>query len=277
MSDRYGWRSFWWLCVAIAVFALIFQVLFMPETRWGERHVAIAHDPIGQGSDVHADKEQLDTRLEEAHQGSATNHIVIQLKGSPSKAQFSIWGKLDKSSLGNIGPALIMPFKLFAYPIVVWSSFVFAWAASMLVIINVTQSQAFAGPPWNMSATDVGYTNFGAIVGVALSLVISGPLSDWVSARLTGRNKGIREPEMRLVALAPFAVSCLLGGVIVAVGYQHQWSWKAIVIGGYALLGLVLPSLSAISLTYAVSYPGLTHDRGLFKLITLNRLIATGL
>ena len=249
----------------------------MPETRWGERHVAIAHDPIGQGSDVHADKEQLDTRLEEAHQGSATNHIVIQLKGSPSKAQFSIWGKLDKSSLGNIGPALIMPFKLFAYPIVVWSSFVFAWAASMLVIINVTQSQAFAGPPWNMSATDVGYTNFGAIVGVALSLVISGPLSDWVSARLTGRNKGIREPEMRLVALAPFAVSCLLGGVIVAVGYQHQWSWKAIVIGGYALLGLVLPSLSAISLTYAVSYPGLTHDRGLFKLITLNRLIATGL
>lgn len=259
MSDKYGWRSFWWLCVAIAVFALIYQVLFMPETRWEERHVAIAHEPMGHIPDEHAEKERADTRLEETHQESAevpdTNEIVVKLTGAPCKAQFSLWGKLDKSSARSIIPALQMPFRLFAYPIVVWSSFVFAWAASMLVIINVTQSQAFARPPWNMSATDVGYTNFGAIVGVALSLIIAGPLSDWVSAWLTRRNKGIREPEMRLVALIPFAVSCLIGGVLVAVGYQHQWSWEAIVIGGYTLLGLVLPSLSAISLTYAVSYP----------------------
>lgn len=257
MSDRYGWRSYWWLCTAIAVFALIYQVFLMPETRWGEREIAIAREPSGQQHADPPEEKENSTMAEETHAESteinADGEIVVKLNGKPNKSQFSLWGKLDKSNVGSIVPALVMPFRMFSYPIIVWSSFVFAWAASMLVIINVTQSQAFGGPPWNMSATDVGYTNFGALVGVALSLVVAGPLSDWVSAWLTRRNKGIREPEMRLVALFPFAVSCLLGGIIVAVGYQHQWSWKAIVIGGYTLLGLVLPALSAISLTYAVS------------------------
>jgi hypothetical protein len=257
MSDKYGWRSFWWLCVAIAVFALIYQVLLMPETRWGDRLVEIAHESIGGALEDNSKDSKGEARLEETAQQqfetANTHEIVIKLAGKPSKSQFSLWGKLDRSSVKSIVPALIMPFRLFAYPIVVWSSFTFAWASSMLVIINVTQSQAFAGPPWNMSATDVGYTNFGAIGGVTLSMFVAGPLSDYVSAFLTRQNKGIREPEMRLVALAPFVVSCLLGGVLVAVGYQHQWSWEGIVIGGYALLGICLPALSAISLTYAVS------------------------
>lgn len=254
MSDRYGWRSFWWLCTAIAVFALVYQLLLMPETRWEERHVEIAHEVVHEPAPetTAAEKDKSETRLEMEEAANA-NEIVVKLTGKPSKAQFSLWGKLDRASAKGIVPALIMPFRLFAYPIVVWSSFAFAWAASMLVIINVTQSQAFSGPPWNMSAADVGYTNFGAVVGVALSLLVAGPLSDWISARMTRRNKGIREPEMRLLALLPFAVSCMLGGVLVAVGYQHQWSWEGIVIGGYTLLGLVLPALSAISLTYAVS------------------------
>lgn len=227
----------------------------MPETRWGERPFIVE-----QRSETANNKESKnESILEHADRldpgRSDDNEIVIKLTGNPTKSQFRLWGKLDKTSAKGIGTALIMPFRLFAYPIVIWASFVFAWAASMLVIINVTQSQAFAGPPWNMTATEVGYTNFGAIVGVALSLVIAGPLSDWVSAFQTRRNKGIREPEMRLVALFPFAVACLIGGVLVAVGYQQQWSWPAIVVPGYGLLGFVLPALSAISLTYAVSEP----------------------
>ncbi|KAJ9606374.1 hypothetical protein H2200_009335 [Cladophialophora chaetospira] len=255
MSDNYGWRSFWWLCTAVAVFSTVYQIFLMPETRWGDRHVPIVHEPVDGISGAGAAEGKNELRLEETAQQSAetgTNEIVIKMTGKPNKAQFSLWGKFDKASAKGTLSALIMPFRLFAYPIVLWSSFVFAWAASMLVIINVTQSQAFGGPPWSMSPADVGYTNFGAVVGVAISLVVAGPLSDWVSAWLTRRNKGIREPEMRLVALLPFTVSCLLGGILVAVGYQHQWSWEGIVIGGYALLGLVLPALSAISLTYSI-------------------------
>jgi MFS family permease len=255
MSDNYGWRSFWWLCTGLAVFATVFQVLLMPETRWGDRQGPITRDVVGETRvESHNEKEvTCEENVQPSTSAADGNEIIIKLAGRPCLAQFSLSGKLDRASAKGIIPALIMPFRLFLYPIVLWSSFSFAWAASMLVIINVTQSQAFAGPPWNFSAEHIGFTNFGALVGVALSLVVAGPLSDWVSGFLTRRNNGIREPEMRLVALAPFIISCMLGGVLVAVGYQHQWSWEAIVIGGYGLLGFVLPAISAISLTYAVS------------------------
>ena len=44
--------------------------------------------------------------------------------------------------------------------------------------------------------------------------------------KLTIRNKGIREPEMRLLAMVPFVCVMILGNVITAVGYQNSWSWK---------------------------------------------------
>jgi hypothetical protein len=44
--------------------------------------------------------------------------------------------------------------------------------------------------------------------------------------RLTQRNKGIREPEMRLLAMIPFVLIMVLGNIVTAIGYQHSWSWK---------------------------------------------------
>jgi hypothetical protein len=44
--------------------------------------------------------------------------------------------------------------------------------------------------------------------------------------RLTRRNNGVREPEMRLLAMVPFVLIMVVGNVIVALGYQYSWSWK---------------------------------------------------
>jgi MFS family permease len=33
-AQRYGWRSFWWICSALSGFAVIYQVFFLPETKW---------------------------------------------------------------------------------------------------------------------------------------------------------------------------------------------------------------------------------------------------
>jgi hypothetical protein len=127
-------------------------------------------------------------------------------------------------------------------------------------VANVTQSQAFAGPPWNLSTAAVGYTNFALFVGASIALLTAGPLSDWVSMKATIKNKGIREPEMRLPAMIPFACATLVGGVVVAVGYQQGWSWEVVVIIGYTLLGLQLASVAAISTTYAVGSSSLCYS-----------------
>jgi hypothetical protein len=143
-------------------------------------------------------------------------------RGKPSKAQW----KLAQPYEGNFFTELWLPWYLFTYPIVEFSSFVVSWTASSFLTLNLTQSQAFAAPPYNFSSSKIGFFNFAILVGALIGLFTAGPLSDAIAARLTKRNRGIREPEMRLVAMIPYVILMVIGNVVVAVGYQKSWDWK---------------------------------------------------
>jgi hypothetical protein len=64
------------------------------------------------------------------------------------------------------------------------------------------------------------------LIGTIIGLLTAGPLSDWVAAKLTVRNNGIREAEMRLLTAVPYVIIMIIGNVVVAVGYQKFWDWK---------------------------------------------------
>ena len=103
-----------------------------------------------------------------------------------------------------------------------------------------------------------------------IGLVTAGPLSDWVSARATVRNGGIREPEMRLPALIPYVIIVIVGNVIMSQGYQRQWPWEPIVIIGYTCAGIQVAALPSIASTYAVdSYKPAAGS--VFVAITVNK------
>lgn len=72
--------------------------------------------------------------------------------------------------------------------------------------LNLVQSQAFAAPPYNFSSTKIGLFNLAILIGAFIGLGTSGKLSDWVAARATKRNGGVREPEMRLAAMIPYVI-----------------------------------------------------------------------
>lgn len=220
--------------------------MFLPETKW---HRAETQVSVGQTIPEIA---LADEGMVFGSEESNTNQeVVVKLSGSPSKGQFSILAKFDKEE--PILRSILLPFRLFAFPIVQWSALVFAWGASCFLVANITQSQALAGPPWVMSASAVGYTNFAIFTGACFALVTVGPLSDWVSMRSTKKNRGIREAEMRLPLLIPIACTTLVGSLVIAIGYQHSWSWEIIVIIGYTLLGFQCSAVAIVSTTYAVS------------------------
>jgi hypothetical protein len=143
-------------------------------------------------------------------------------RGKPSKAQWRLWQPYE----GNLLMELWMPWYLSLFPIVEFSAFVVSWTASSFLTLNLTQSQAFAAPPYNFTSTKIGFFNFAILVGALIGLFTAGPLSDLVAATLTKRNRGIREPEMRLLAMVPYVILMIIGNVVVAVGYQHHWDWK---------------------------------------------------
>lgn len=150
-------------------------------------------------------------------------------KGKPSKQQFKLF-QTNPHPFRSIFLDLWIPWKLFAFPIVEFASFVVSWSASSFLTLNLTQSEVFAAPPYNFSSESIGFMNFAILIGAIIGLATAGPLSDWVSMRATRKNNGIREPEMRLPTMIPYVIIMIIGNFVVAFGYQHQWDWRVCVL-----------------------------------------------
>jgi len=135
-----------------------------------------------------------------SHQATADRDPHLG-KGTPSKQQWKLW-QVSPHPFRTIALDLWIPWKLFAFPIVEFAAFVVSWSCSSFLTINLTQSQNFANPPYNFNSQSIGFMNFAILGGAMIGLATAGPLSDWVSARATKKNRGIREPEMRLPAMS---------------------------------------------------------------------------
>ncbi|KAF1813623.1 MFS general substrate transporter [Eremomyces bilateralis CBS 781.70] len=283
MAEHVGVASFWWLNTGLCVLALVMVVFCFPETKWGPRsetgEFAAGEVKISPDEKV-ANDEKLGDRVSAAQGDSPVREAELTReetgardpwigRGSPSRSQYWLYQPNPhpwKSIINDVWT----PWKLFAFPIVEYAAFVVSWSCAVYLSINLTQSQALAAPPYDFSPQAIGFTNFAILIGALIGLVTAGPLSDWVAAKLTQRNSGIREPEMRLPAMIPFFLIMILGNIVVAVGYQHHWPWQAIVVIGFTCAGIQVAALPSISSTYAVdSYKPVTGS--LFVAITVNK------
>ena len=258
MAQEHGWQGFWWLSTAISAFTNLWILFFQPETKWDRRAVVVLSvdelpDGIDGGPHLKNDSstESIDGRNPSTTESKEDGQAIARLIGKPSKIQLSPLTKWNPHE--SILAAIWMPIKMLKLPIVIWGALQFNFSANIYLMINITQSQALAAPPFNFTPAAVGYTNLALFVGVSFSLVTAGPLSDWISNRATLRNHGIREPEMRLPALVPFALCGLVGCVMTALGFQHGWSWESVVIIGFGFIGVHTAGLSGIVINYVVS------------------------
>lgn len=293
MTETVGWRSFWWFNTGLLGLSFIMVVFMFPETRY-QRSTPVAGAQSKTSSLEEKTQAMTTEKVNTANAGADANQIqhvktadsvlpnTSDLeatetaardpylgRGSPGKWQWRIF-QPNAHPFRSILLDLWIPWKLFAFPIVEFAAFVVSWSCSSFLTINLTQSQVLAEPPYNMKPMVVGFTNFAIMVGAFIGLFTAGPLSDWVSARSTRRNGGVREPEMRLPAMIPYVIIMFLGNIVVAVGYEKKWPWQAIVVIGYTCAGIQVAALPGIVSTYAVdSYKPVAGS--LFVAITVNK------
>ncbi|KAK4897225.1 hypothetical protein LTR27_005118 [Elasticomyces elasticus] len=288
MSLHVGWRNFWWFNTALIAVSLIMVIFMFPETKWHRLHpdevIRQADEKISPADSTEkvtpgltgADKLGGDIAQVPTHgtmpdlsaQATAERDPFLG-KGTPSKAQWRLY-QPNAHPFKAIAMDLWIPWKLFAFPIVEFAAFVTSWSCSSFLTLNLTQSQAFAAPPYNLNPQDIGFMNFAILIGAMIGLATAGPFSDWVSARATRKNGGIREPEMRLPAMSesthafrtyessadayvvPYVLIMMLGNFVVAFGYEQKWPWPAIVVIGFTCAGIQVAALPAMVTTYAV-------------------------
>lgn len=285
MAQHTGTRSFWWFYTALVGFTLLVNIFLFPETRYkrvyeapessGKEQSSSAagtNGLVSRGDDDHVSDSKTEgidhastlehapttaSNLRAAETGTSLNPQLTHQdpylgRGSPSKAQFFTLQVRSDETMSTLLRELWLPLYLHIYPIVEFAAFVVSWSASAFLVVNLSQTQAFAAPPYNYSSQTIGLFNIAVLVGALIGLFTCGPLSDWVAAKLTARNGGVREPEMRLVAMVPYVGIMIIGAVATSVGYDNHWPWQAIVIVGYACSGLQVAALPSIASTYAI-------------------------
>lgn len=248
MAQHLGWRSFWWLNTALLGFSALCCIFLFPETKF-KRDFVPAHSQVSSSPPLKGSTEQVEEKAtgngtsatdhtdpeksapiqstQQAAEPANLSHVHTHTdpwlgRGRPSKQQW----KLAQPFEGNFFLEIWLPWKLLLFPIVEFSAFVVSWSASSFLTLNLTQAQVFAAPPYNFTSTKIGFFNFAILIGQGIGLFTAGPLSDFIAARLTKRNKGIREPEMRLLTMIPYVILMIIGNFVVAFGYEQSWDWK---------------------------------------------------
>jgi MFS family permease len=246
VAARHGWRSFFWVTVALAAFATILLVFTFPETKYHRSNTSsplAAHSKDGS----HVQEKTIDS---ETNSMSGSGEQVG--RGKPSKAQWMPYSKPDSRWRSFIIRDLTTPFLVFFNPIIFWAALMLAGPADLLLLFNITESGLLGSPAYGWSPGSVGYSNFAFFVGGLVGVATAGPLSDYVARRATVKNGGIREAEFRLPALLPYIAFFIVAHVVGAVGYERLWPWQAILICGFGFSGLAVTSIPTIAIAYAV-------------------------
>lgn len=274
IAQHHGWKSFFWLETGLSAFAIVMIATTFPETKYHRRtegtHGRPKAAPDTRSSayieGVTIEKPIFDHEVSDSDSGSGKPGITG--RGRPSAQQFMPFQKPDERWRMFIVRDTWTPIRVFFNPIIFWaglmlagpadagfcphSALFFAILTSTVLFFNITESVILSAPPYNLSPEHVGYTNFAFVIGALIGLATAGPYSDWIAARATRKNNGIREAEMRLPALIPYMIITMLSLILGGVAYQQQWAWGHIVVWGFGLAGLSVTTVPTICIAYAI-------------------------
>lgn len=167
------------------VLMLLLVIFFMPESSFHR------HDTIN----VNVSARTMST-LEKHNNQSVERIEDRRLSTTPSSEPRHSYMKTLMPWSGywddvSFWRTLIRPFVMIASPVVVWATLLFTICISWLVLISITLSQIFSGPPYNFSVSQVGATNVSSFVASLIATLIAGPIIDGVAKLISKYNNGI--------------------------------------------------------------------------------------
>lgn len=124
----------------------------------------------------------------------------------------------------------IRPLGVIILPSVLWAALVQSVTIGFLVAVTSNVAVAYA-EAYGFAAWQVGLAFVASVVGSLLGVPAGGQLGDVIADRLTRRNGGLRDPEMRLPGIVISLVTTPLGLVLYGVGIQNRLHWICPTIG----------------------------------------------
>ncbi|KAF7544530.1 hypothetical protein G7Z17_g9876 [Cylindrodendrum hubeiense] len=159
---------------------------------------------------------------------------------------------------------LLRPFPLLTHPAFIWGCLIQGTMIGWTVFIGVIVAAIFIGPPYYWGEVMAGYTYTGAFVGALCGFIIAGLLADSSVKYLTRLNKGIYEPEFRILMVFPMMIIGGIGlygfgltaGDVISGKYTYH---VPLVFFGFEVAGMVIGAVAS-SLYIVDAYRDLTVE-----------------
>lgn len=225
------WRYIYWVSLALIGFCTVLIIISLPETEF-ERAAVLARQGRALVPHVDADghsKSGID-HVEAGQSEVASTGVAsgVNAKKHTRLQTLRIFsGSHTKESIWKL---MIRPVVLLALPPVLWATLVMSVTIGFLVAISSNFATAFQGTygfaPWQS-----GLCFIASIIGSLIAVFFGGRFSDFIADIFTRRNGGIREPEMRLPAIAISLVAAPLALVLYGVGIGQELHWMVPTLG----------------------------------------------
>lgn len=176
--------------VGAFVVQLLLTFFFMPESHFDRSTLAGSSIASTAGEESGPDEKKLAS--DKVSSGSATTPVVE--KANSYLHDLRAWSGYYDSS--NFLRNLVSPFFMLASPIVVWGAMMFNICISWLVLLTITLSQIFSGPPYNFSVTSVGLTSLSSFIATLIATAFSGLAVDGLVKFMSRKNNGIYGTSM---------------------------------------------------------------------------------
>ena len=222
-----GWPwSFYFVAIFMAA-GFVLLLFFVPETAY-RRPAHLDIDMLGKApseDSLETPPETSTTIAEEKTPTVSSDFVTVPRKRASYLQRLSPFnGRKSDESFFKL---LIRPLPLFLHPAIAWGCIIQGAIIGWTVMVAVIISVIFLGPPLFFTELQTGYQYTAAFVGSMIGLVLSGLVSDSSTKLMIRWNKGVYEPEFRIVLIIPmliFAIAGLYGfGITASNPYKYNY------------------------------------------------------
>ncbi|KAM0329957.1 hypothetical protein ACHAQA_004125 [Verticillium albo-atrum] len=292
ITHSIGWEWTFFLTAIFCAMSLVAVFLLCPETAY-RRDMALNTDMVAETDQGHLEK--LSPTLDEPSStpeagdpspGHTTVHSVphgTHYRGAdtPKKTYIQSLALFDgRKTDDSYIDLLLRPFALFAHPAFIWGCLIQGTMIGWTVFIGVIVAAVFLGPPFFWNEVNAGYAYVGPFVGAVAGFAIAGALSDWSAKYMTRLNKGVYEPEFRIVLVLPMFIIggiglfgfALTAGEILTGKYHYT---VPLIFFGFEVAGMVIGAVAS-SLYIVDAYRDLAIE-GFTSMIIFKNFFSFGL
>jgi len=226
LAGGYSWRLYFYVEFAFAGALLIFSYFVVEESRYNRKIVPASSSTPSTETNLATTTSKGEAVTEErvSDQFSAT---IPPRK--PFSKQLSLWSGVDHDE-----PFFLMMARSFTYLLVPSTFWVITTYGIYIGLCGFAFSFIFplkiVQPPYNWPQTNAGLFSIASIVGWGAALPFL-PYVDKLAARLTKRNNGIREAEMRLGMLLPAMIIAPAGQILFGMTAEKNLHWLGYMFG----------------------------------------------